>query len=92
MTAKDLQIRWKYIELCKYRSQENKSQNTLSTAVSTATIKLDQDVAHIEDTAYGALENEHFKLDYLNNDKLFAKKAPNLFMETDLTNGLVELD
>jgi len=92
-SAKELQQRWKDIECSKFREEA-------STGVSTNTINLDSSdsvdnhpyrhIGNLETS--GAPENEYFKPDFMRNDKLFAKKATNLFLETDATNGLCDLD
>jgi len=94
LTPKELQFKWKQVEVNKYRSND-KPSTTMGSSISTATIKLDEEspyVKHIQSCDYGELKDQHFDADFLKNEKMFAKKATDLFMESDFTNGLTDLD
>jgi len=94
LTPKELQVKWKEVEVNKYRSSDTQS-TAISSSISTATIKLDEEspyVKHIPSCGYGELKDEHFNADFLKNEKMFAKKATDLFMEADFSNGLCDLD
>jgi leucyl-tRNA synthetase len=95
-SAKELQQKWKDIECSKFREDP-----AMSTAgVSTDTVNLESNSStdshpyrNIGDAVgFGGMEDEYFKPDFLRNEKLFAKKATNLFMDVDATGGLCELD